>query len=194
MYVHKLTNNTNVHFFPFLLPCYLRLVGGEKLLRQPPAPFFILSYTIQIYMHNDSEQCSFLKPITLEDCDWPIKMQRCQYPSKILVESQEKQKVSQAKQEQSENRPHRTPKSGKPQYEYKMRKYSHEGIEMQMHHIADRKRTFLTKRIQSFSKKQCKFALKGAWSFLFYFFQSYCDFGTIRIVIFFWSSFWNFMP
>ena len=45
--------------FPFLLPCYLRLVGGEKLQRQPPAPFFILSYTIQIYMHNDSKQHSF---------------------------------------------------------------------------------------------------------------------------------------
>ena len=25
-------------------------------------------------------------------------------------------------------------------------------------------------------------------------FQSYYDFGTIRIVIFFWSSFWNFTP
>ena len=29
---------------------------------------------------------------------------------------------------------------------------------------------------------------------LFEFFQSYCDFGTIRTVIFFWSSFWNFTP
>ena len=45
-----------VFVFPFLLPCYLRLVGGEKLQRQSPAPFFILSYTIKIYMHND--QCS----------------------------------------------------------------------------------------------------------------------------------------
>ena len=65
------------------------------------------------------------------------KCSRCQDPSKILAERQEKQTVSQAKQEQSENRPHRTPKSGEPQYEYKMRKHSHEGIEMQMHYIAD---------------------------------------------------------
>ena len=34
------------------------------------------------------------------------------------------------------------------------------------------------------------------WSFRIFFFQSYCNFGfgTIRIVIFFWSSFWNFTP
>ena len=54
----KMSGNIG-HFFPFLLPCYLRLVGGEKLQRQSPAPFFILSYTIQIYMHNDSKQHSF---------------------------------------------------------------------------------------------------------------------------------------
>ena len=36
--------------------------------------------------------------------------------------------------------------------------------------------------------------LKELGPFFFHFFQSYCDFGTIRIVIFFWSSFWNFMP
>ena len=49
------------------------------------------------------------------------KCSRCQDPSKILAERQ-KQKVSQAKQEQPENRPHRTLNSGEPQYEYKMRK------------------------------------------------------------------------
>ena len=36
--------------------------------------------------------------------------------------------------------------------------------------------------------------LKELGPFFFHFFQSYCDFGTIRIVIFFWSSFWNFTP
>ena len=34
--------------------------------------------------------------------------------------------------------------------------------------------------------------LKEACSDLIGFFQSYCNFGTIRIVIFFWTSFWNF--
>ena len=116
-------------------------MGGEKLQGQQPAPFFILSYTIQKYMYNDSKQYSFLKPTTPKDCDCVClsKCSRCQDPSKILAERQEKQKVSQAKQEQSENGPHRTPKSGEPQYEYKMRKHSHEGIEMQMHHVADHK-------------------------------------------------------
>ena len=36
--------------------------------------------------------------------------------------------------------------------------------------------------------------LKELGPFFFHFFQSYGDFGTIRIVIFFWSSFWNFTP
>ena len=40
------------------------------------------------------------------------------------------------KQEQSENRHHRTPESGESLYEYKLRKHSHEGIEMRMHHTA----------------------------------------------------------
>ena len=48
------------------------------------------------------------------------KCSRCQDPSKIFAERQ-KQKVSQVKQEQPENRPHRTLNSGEPQYEYKMR-------------------------------------------------------------------------
>ena len=55
--------------------------------------------------------------------------------------------MSQAKQEQSENRPHRTHKSGEPQYEYKMRKHSHEGIEMQMHHIIDHKLELVIPRV-----------------------------------------------
>ena len=37
-------------------------------------------------------------------------------------------------------------------------------------------------------------SLKELGPFFFHFFQSYCDFGTRRIVIFFWSSFWNFTP
>ena len=72
----------------------------------------------------------FLNPPLLRAVIGLSKCSRCQDPSKILSERQEKQKVSQAKQEQSENRPHRTPKSGEPQYEYKMRKHNHEGIEM----------------------------------------------------------------
>ena len=36
--------------------------------------------------------------------------------------------------------------------------------------------------------------LKGAWSDPIGIFQSYCNFVTIRMVIFFWSSFWNFKP
>ena len=47
--------------------------------------------------------------------------------------------MNKAKQEQSENRRHRTPKRSGPQHEYKMRKHSHEGIEMQMHDMADHK-------------------------------------------------------
>ena len=39
-----------------------------------------------------------------------------------------------------------------------------------------------------------KSTLKELGPFFFHFFQSYCDFGTRRIVIFFWSSFWNFTP
>ena len=89
----------------------------------------------------------FWNPLLLRAVIGLSKGSRCQDPSKILAERQEKQKVSQAKQEQSENRPHRTPKSAEPQYEYKMRTHSHEGIEMQMHHIADRKFELVIPRV-----------------------------------------------
>ena len=44
----------------------------------------------------------------------------------------ERQKVNKAQQEPPENSHHRLPKSGEPQYEWKMKKYSHAGIEMQI--------------------------------------------------------------
>ena len=40
--------------------------------------------------------------------------------------------MNKAQQEQPENSHHRLPKSGEPQYEWKMKKYSHAGIEMQI--------------------------------------------------------------
>ena len=71
-------------FFSFLfIALLLEAAGGwrgEKLQRQPPAPFFILNNTIQIYMHIDSKHYSFLKPTTPEGCAWPIKMQQMPGP------------------------------------------------------------------------------------------------------------------
>ena len=43
-----------------------------------------------------------------------------------------RQKVNKAQQEQPEHSHHRLPKSGEPQYEWKMKKYSHAGIKMQI--------------------------------------------------------------
>ena len=46
---------------------------------------------------------------------------------------------------------------------------------------------------QSF-KVLCLFLLKEPAPIFLDFVQSYCNFGTIRTVIFFWSSFWNVTP
>ena len=55
----------------------LLLEAGEwgEVTETTTSPFFILSYTTQIYMHNDGKHYSFLKPATPVGCDWPIKMQ-----------------------------------------------------------------------------------------------------------------------
>ena len=45
--------------FLFLFFCFSIFIALLK--REPPATFFILSYTCQIYMHNDNNQYSFFE-------------------------------------------------------------------------------------------------------------------------------------
>ena len=59
------------------------------------------------------------------------KCRRSQDPAKF-GRKKKRQQVNKAQQEQPENSHHRLPKSGEPQYEWKMKKYSHAGIEMQI--------------------------------------------------------------
>ena len=47
--------------FSFLFCFLFSSIFIALLQREPPATFFILSYTCQIYMHNDSNQYSFFE-------------------------------------------------------------------------------------------------------------------------------------
>ena len=56
----------------------------------------------------------------------------CSLDPAKLGRRKERQKVNKAQQKQPENSHHRLLKRGEPQYEWKMKKYSHAGIEMQI--------------------------------------------------------------
>ena len=84
---------------------------------QPPSSFSAIQSRYTCIMTVNT--IPFWNPPLLRAVIGLSKCSRCQDLSKILAERQEKQKVSQSKQEQSENRLHRTPKSGEPQHEYK---------------------------------------------------------------------------
>ena len=68
-----------VFVFPFLLPCYLRLVGGEKLQRQPPAPFSFSAIQSRYTCIMTVNSFLFWNHAP-EGCDWPIKMQQMPDP------------------------------------------------------------------------------------------------------------------
>ena len=121
--------------FPFLLPCHLRLVG-KKTYRdnhQPPSSFSAIQsrYTCIMTVNN----ILFRNPPLLRAVIGLSKCSRCQDPTKFWQKDRSKKWARPSKSNQKTDLTELSIVVS-PSMNIKW-ETSHEGIKMQMHHIAD---------------------------------------------------------